>query len=192
MVVGVFIVVAVALGAYGVAEQKGRPPLLWMMLAVGVVFASYCVTYLATQSFVSSNVIFTGAGGAAALAVVGAGPIVGAATGISVIAWLMQAPASASMPSSVQMYGGFEDEDMREMTVRVDGRALVLVGNDAERRLETNNIQRAEVDGEYLIVHVDDEPSPLKLRPVGDAYKNRERCVALVELMARRLKPESC
>jgi hypothetical protein len=90
------------------------------------------------------------------------------------------------------MYGGFEDEDMREMTVRVDGRALVLVGNDAERRLETNNIQRAEVDGEYLIVHVDDEPSPLKLRPVGDAYKNRERCVALVELMARRLKPESC
>jgi hypothetical protein len=186
--IGAFIAVAVGLGAYWAAEQKGRSPSLWLMLAAGAVFASYTIAYLATQSLASSNVIFTDAGGAVALAMIGAGPTAGIATGIAMIAWLMRAPASASLSSAIPMYGGFQHEEAAMVSVRVRGRVLVLDTGDIERRIEADRIQRTAVDGEYLVVHVEDEPTALTLRPTGDAYQDRERCVALVQLMAKRLR----
>jgi hypothetical protein len=86
------------------------------------------------------------------------------------------------------MHGGFQHDEPAAAIVRVHGRALVLDTGDIERRIEADRIQRTEVDGEYLVVHVEDEPAALTLRPTGDAYKDRERCVALVQLMARRLR----
>lgn len=183
----IFLAVALGIGGYWAAEKKGRSPSVWLVVVGGTVVTSYLVAGLCARQLAGSNAIFTDAGNVAAIAAVAAAPLAGIASGVGLVGWLaFRAPYRLSLSSPLRMYGGFGEVEAGEVLVTFERDALVVRRGEDVRRLPLREIS-AEVDGEYLAIHVADEASPLMLRGIGDEYADRERGVALVKLIARRL-----
>jgi hypothetical protein len=187
VIVGALVAIALGFGAYRAAEHRGRSGELWLVLGTGFAFAGYYAGYLAAQSLSSSNAMFTQSGTVVALAAVLAGPLAGLAAGGLLIYWLLRAPVVASLSAPLRMFGGRDGGDMVELVVRVEEYGLSILRDGQEQRIEKTRIEKAEVDGAYLVLQIMDEPQRLRLRPTGDEYRDREDCAALVERVKQSL-----
>jgi hypothetical protein len=190
MIGAVVVALFIGAGTYWAAERSGRSPELWLLIGIGIVLTGYVAMYFVAGTLSTSNDIFTAGGRAGAIAEILAGPLVGIGVGNLVIAWLLRTPAKPLLSAPIHMFRDDGDE-MIDVSVRFEPRALVVTREGEEQRIEVDATERADVDGVFLVVHVGVDARPLRLRPSGAAARDRTRSVALVELMARRLR-ESC
>jgi hypothetical protein len=188
MIWSLLLAVGLGLGAYWAAEKKGRSAALWLLVVTGTVLVSDYAARVTAQRLAGSNAIFTDSGSVAAIAMIAAGPLAGILAGAGFLAWLaLRAPYRVSFSSRVRMHGGFGGTEPGETFVTLREDKLVLERGDERRTLETNAIDSARVDGEYLEIRVRNEPAPLLLRPIGDEHAEREKRIALVTTLARAL-----
>jgi hypothetical protein len=188
MIWSLLFAVGLGLGAYWAAEKKGRSAALWLLVVTGTVLVSDYAARVTAQRLAGSNAIFTDSGSVAAIAMIAAGPLAGILAGAGFLAWLaLRAPYRVSFSSRVRMHGGFGGTEPGETFVTLREDKLVLERGDERRTLETNAIDSARVDGEYLEIRVRNEPTPLLLRPIGEEHAERDKRIALVTSLARAL-----
>ena len=187
---GALIGVALGLGAYWAAEQRGRAPQLWLLLTTLIVLGAYWLASTLALGLAGTNMIFTESGGAGAIGVVLSAPLAGVLVGLGVIAALLRAPRKTHLTSPIRMHGGAKGADPVDLELSIDSAGITLERDGSKERIALDTIESTAVDGEYLIVRHKSDPNPLELRPIGHEYRDREASAALVTALAERLRPQ--